>query len=174
VLGRFAEDPAEAGRLYERFIGRGIGENLPDLAGGGLVRSVGGWRYVAELRKGRERFSSDERILGSSRFVESTLAQMGGGRRARLGLDELIEAVCRAIGISADAVAGPGRPRPVSRARRGIAYLWTQHFGRSGREIAARLGLSPSSVHQAARLGRTEATYWLSVLRGNSGKPNKP
>ena len=36
---------------------------------------MGGWESVAELRRGRESYRSDERILGSSEFVEAILRE---------------------------------------------------------------------------------------------------
>ena len=44
--------------------------------GGGLHRSMGGWRAVADLRRGREAYRSDERVLGSSAFVEALRKRM--------------------------------------------------------------------------------------------------
>lgn len=42
----------------------------PELQGGGLVRSLGGWAAVRALRRGREAYLGDERVLGSPGFVE--------------------------------------------------------------------------------------------------------
>ena len=43
----------------------------PDLVGGGLTRSTGGWSTVKALRKGVDRMKGDERILGEGDFVET-------------------------------------------------------------------------------------------------------
>ncbi len=57
----------------ERGIDQGRRE---DLTGGGLIRSVGGWAEVKELkRQGHEHVMSDERILGDSEFVDKLLLQ---------------------------------------------------------------------------------------------------
>lgn len=45
----------------------------PDLTGGGLLRSVGGWRELRSAREAGMFFESDERILGDSDFVGSAL-----------------------------------------------------------------------------------------------------
>ena len=45
----------------------------PDLVGGGLIRSVGGWSEVLSLRRAKERVFTDERILGRGDFVETIL-----------------------------------------------------------------------------------------------------
>ena len=47
----------------------------PELTGGGLTRSVGGWQEVKSLRRQSIHLKSDERILGQSDFVESVLQQ---------------------------------------------------------------------------------------------------
>ncbi len=45
--------------------------------GGGLIRSMGGWARVEELRRGRESWAYDERVLGGSDFVEAVLKEVG-------------------------------------------------------------------------------------------------
>jgi hypothetical protein len=55
------------------------------LTGGGLIRSDGGWHAVKEAYRDGIRISGDERILGGSDFVETTLKHSGEvyGRRLR-------------------------------------------------------------------------------------------
>jgi putative transposase len=45
------------------------------MVGGGLVRSVGGWFVLKGLRLEGVRVKGDERIIGSSDFVEKVLEQ---------------------------------------------------------------------------------------------------
>lgn len=47
----------------------------PDLVGGGLLRSHGGWASVKALRKAGAYQKGDERILGESTFVEQVLSE---------------------------------------------------------------------------------------------------
>ncbi|MEW6609837.1 MAG: hypothetical protein AB1414_20735 [bacterium] len=47
----------------------------PELTGGGLVRSVGGWSEVLALMRRKKKVASDSRILGSSDFVEAVLKE---------------------------------------------------------------------------------------------------
>ncbi len=42
----------------------------PELEGGAVLRSVGGWQAVQALRREREHFLAEERVLGNSTFVE--------------------------------------------------------------------------------------------------------
>ncbi len=51
--------------------------------GGGLYRSMGGWRAVADLRQGREAYRSNERVLGSSAFVETLLEEVDAQSEGR-------------------------------------------------------------------------------------------
>jgi hypothetical protein len=46
----------------------------PELTGGGLIRSLGGWGKAKALRRAETRLRSDERILGLSGFVERVLS----------------------------------------------------------------------------------------------------
>jgi putative transposase len=47
----------------------------PDLTGGGLIRSGGGWSAVKTLRKAGALQKGDERILGDGEFVEEVLSE---------------------------------------------------------------------------------------------------
>ena len=125
VLARFARNARRARRAYRDFVASGIPQGRrPELQGGGLVRSHGGWRAVAALRRGREAYVGDERILGSSAFVEEVRRRVEPAARPaprRLSLATLLARVCRHVGIRADQLAGGSRRAPVSRARDGIA-----------------------------------------------------
>ena len=48
----------------------------PELVGGGLIRSLGGWDEVKKMRlRGQDRIKSDQRILGESDFVSDVLSE---------------------------------------------------------------------------------------------------
>jgi hypothetical protein len=52
VLNRFGRTAKAAKRKYREFVAKGISAGRrPDLVGGGLVRSMGGWVAVKALRK---------------------------------------------------------------------------------------------------------------------------
>jgi chromosomal replication initiation ATPase DnaA len=140
--------------------------------GGGLVRSAGGWAAVRELRHGREGYASDERILGGTDFVLSVLKELEkqeAHHRSRrvwsLDAVSLIEQLAKAEGMTPERIRGVGRPRDVSRVRDGIAYLWVEYLGGSGRALARELGLRPESVNRAARRGQEQAEYWHKILK---------
>jgi len=72
VLGHFGPSRRRAWHAYRAFVADGIPRGRrPDLQGGGLLRSLGGWAVVQSLRRGREAYLGDERVLGSSEFVEA-------------------------------------------------------------------------------------------------------
>ncbi len=169
VLERFGRDLGWARAAYRKFVcdGAMLGKR-PELGGGGLVRSAGGWKAVSELRRGREEFTADERVLGSSRFVDQILAEVAGRdhREAPTPPDlcSVKEMVCAACGVSPLAVCERGRIRAISEAREGLAYLWVEFLGRSGRELALDLGLTPESVYKAAKRGREQRDRWIRLL----------
>ena len=45
----------------------------PELVGGGLIRSAGGWAAVKVLRSAPDHMKSDERILGDGEFTQYVL-----------------------------------------------------------------------------------------------------
>jgi putative transposase len=74
ILNLFGGKVAEARRLYLEFVKKGVAAGRrPDLTGGGLVRSAGGWSALRIMRQGESRIKGDERILGQGDFVETVL-----------------------------------------------------------------------------------------------------
>ena len=75
-LSWFGEKEKVAKRVYLTYIKEGIPQGKrPDLVGGGLVRSLGGWSAVVSLRSNKQQLLTDERILGSGDFVEEILKE---------------------------------------------------------------------------------------------------
>ncbi len=169
VLGQFHRSLRQARAAYRDFVAAGIPlGRRTELQGGGLIRSQGGWAAVAKLRRGREHFVGDERILGSSAFVEALQREMDSPARpgaSRLPLDRLIAHVCAALGIPPASLCEGSRRAPLSRAREAIAYLWTKALGRPGRPLAPALGIRPQSVYEAAARGEKRAREWDLLLR---------
>ena len=66
VLKLFGKRHGLARRTYRSFVEKGVGQGRrPDLIGGGLFRSAGGWQAVEALRKAGIHPKSDERMLGT-------------------------------------------------------------------------------------------------------------
>jgi hypothetical protein len=79
VLRYFGKTVRSARSAYMRYVEEGVDQgHREDLTGGCLIRSLGGRTAVGKAREqGLDHVKSDERILGSSDFVERTLAVSG-------------------------------------------------------------------------------------------------
>lgn len=154
VLGRFAEGRRVARRRYREFVAAGVAQGRrPELAGGGLLRSHGGWRGVVELRRGREKYRSDERVLGSTAFIEEIVAEAEEkekGKYRAVSLDTLMKRIAGDMGVAWESMSGGGRSRQVTRARGMVAYTWIRYLGRSGYDLANLLGVSPQALYALA------------------------
>jgi len=74
VIGMFGKRRYRALIKYEEFIVKGVDEGRkPELTGGGLIRSAGGWHELRKMRKMKIQSKSDERVLGDSDFVQEVL-----------------------------------------------------------------------------------------------------
>ncbi len=165
VLAQFGPRTTRARRAYRRFVAAGIPlGHRPELQGGGLIRSIGGWQAVQALRRGREAYMADERVLGSSAFVEAMLREMerrqaphGQGRRRQLDLETLVHRVAKSLGVSPATVGGRSRVGRAPQARQLVAYLWVEHLGRSGSELARSWSWSRGQVSWAAKRGAEQS-----------------
>jgi REP element-mobilizing transposase RayT len=169
ILAQFGPAPPRARRAYRAFVAAGVPQGRrPELQGGGLVRSCGGWAAVRALRRGREAYLGDERVLGSTEFVAALqrTAEVPALRLAhRLTLETVVAAVCRHLGLPGEALVGGGRRPVLQRARAGIAYLWVERFGHPGRPLAAPLGVSSQAVYQAVARGRKTRAEWERLVK---------
>lgn len=117
VLGRFATERRRARQQYTLFVAEGVARGRrTELQGGGLVRSAEGWAAVRALRRGREGYTADERILGSSEFVERLRQEVdteamhqSQARKRPITLEHLLAKVCQAEGVRVEEVAGGSR-----------------------------------------------------------------
>jgi hypothetical protein len=168
VLGHFGSRRRQARAAYRAFVAAGVNQGRrPELQGGGLIRSLGGWAAVAALRRGRETYVADERVLGGSEFVEALRMEADRMERQRLrlraqapALPPLLRRVAAAARLAPAALTGGGRARALARARDGLAYLWVEVLGHSGQALARALALHPVSIYRAARRGRAHRNEW--------------
>ncbi len=143
----------------------------PELTGGGLVRSSGGWRAVKAAHRDGVRLRGDERILGSSEFVQNTLkaANEAYARKMRLhsagtDLSALIVAVCAHFGIEEKQLGSTSKRRQVAGARAVVSRMATRELSISGSDVARRLNVDRSAVSRAAR--RVDANSDLTEAAG--------
>ena len=161
------------GSIYT-FVSKGIDEGWkPELAGGGLLRSAGGWTGLKEARESEQRVKSDERILGKSEFefVERVLREAGEHleRRSRLSrrgadLGWLIERVAVGFGVEAEDLKTGSRSCKVVKARAALCCIAVRELGLSCAFPAKELRISPSAVSKSAVRGRRELDH--AVIRG--------
>ena len=87
VLAYFGHRRQDAAKHYAAFVSAGIpAGRRPELVGGGLVRSLGGWAQVLSLRRKGSRVAADARILGSGDFVDRLLADAAPREKETLRL----------------------------------------------------------------------------------------
>jgi putative transposase len=164
VLGLFHEKKAIARRAYCSFVANGIAlGKRPDLVGGGLVRSAGGWVAVQNLRKSVGVFASDERILGSSAFVDFVLRQANENHEKRfdaemqgIDLERLITNVCDHLGLDPAVLMSPTKQFCVVRARGIICHIAFDNLRFTGVDISRRLKVTPAAVSKLSIRGRID------------------
>jgi hypothetical protein len=154
VLRRFGRREGEARKRYREFVKEGVGlGSRPELVGGGLVRSLGGWSEVVSLREKGVRELTDERILGSGEFVEQVLSEaeeklqkQHSVRERKKKVEEVIAEWCRKGKVTVAEVRSGSRHGLVSRVRAGIATALVEEHGVPMAEIARHIGVSTSAV----------------------------
>jgi REP element-mobilizing transposase RayT len=154
VLRLFGTMKGEARKEYRKFIEAGMGEGRrPDLVGGGLIRSKGGWSQVISMRRQGGEDSSDDRILGNSKFVERIIAEAEERQKrsipsatAEKVVKKKIRAICAKEGISVSEVKGGSRRRQVSRIRMKIARELIEGHGIPMAVVAREVGVTTAAI----------------------------
>jgi putative transposase len=165
VLGLFGERTASARRAYEEFVEEGIAQGRrPDLTGGGLIRSAGGWEGVKALRKEKVYQRSDERILGDGDFVGSVLAAAEEAMEQRYllrargyDLAKVALRVSEVLGTGPKAVWRKGKYRDAVEARSLFCYWAVRELGTPMSLLAREFGISIPAVSKSVARGRTIA-----------------
>jgi putative transposase len=76
VLKQFGDKLSGTRYNYREFVRQRIElGNRPEVVGGGLPRSSGGWGVFKAMSKARIHLKRDERILGESEFVKDVLSK---------------------------------------------------------------------------------------------------
>lgn len=161
VLALFGQKTSEARRLYIKFVKEGISDGKrPELVGGGLIRSLGGWKAVKALRMTEDRIKGDERILGDGEFVQSVLKRSQEQLERRYHLmakgydfDGLVGYVATVLGVEQNIVTRPGRYPDTVEARSVLCYWATRNLGISTIELSKRLNVSQPTASQSAKRG---------------------
>jgi len=162
VLGHFGKLLSSCRKKYCLFVEDGISEgHREDLAGGGLIRSVGGWKVLTAMRNMDIRQSSDERILGDGEFVDAALKQaeesIARSDRYRLrgfGVNELLQEVAELFGLKGSDILTPSK-QPQRVAARSLFCFWAvRELGEKVTAIAKKLGLTQPAISRAVQRGK--------------------
>ena len=154
VLSWFAKREEVARRAYRKSMAEGVVQGRrPELVGGGVIRSYGGWSAVLSLRKAQEEITGDERILGTGDFVERVLSESGQPLRYRLSpverrkkVETILKQECQKGNIELEELRMGSRRGKIPQVRSTIAQQLLKTFGMSLAEVARLLGVSTSAI----------------------------
>jgi REP element-mobilizing transposase RayT len=161
VLRQFGSRLGPSRKKYRQYVEKGVGqEKRPELVGGGLVRSLGGWAAVKALRGMGGKIKGDERILGDGDFVEAVLRASNETleRRAKLqamGFDfeRLVERVAELFDMPVGEVLREGKFAQTVSARSVLCYWANRELGMRTVELAERLKIAQTTVTQSVARG---------------------
>ncbi len=157
VLNWFGKSEREAKKAYRAFVKDGIDQGRkPELTGGGLIRSMGGWSAVKTLRKNRKQTANDERILGSGEFVAKIIDQAEENVKHQMGIsDNLsdrinkeITKICKQNNIEVSMLQSGSRRHPAPHIRKTLVIKFVTKWGISLAETARQLGVTTSAISQ--------------------------
>lgn len=161
VLRLFGKDVPAARKHYSDFVIKGIkAGKRPDLTGGGLIRTAGGWAALKSYRDRNIHVTGDERILGESDFVETVLKEQNERleRRYRIQLqefdfDKAVERVAQVFDLKPHEILSTVRKRLRVKARSVLCFWAVSELEMAGTEVARRLKMSKSGVSRAVARG---------------------
>jgi len=154
VLRLFGETEREGRNRYASFVAMGLTQGWrPELVGGGLLRSIGGWSELKVQRFRDIRIKGDERILGSGDFVERVLKgaeeeleQRTLLKRQGFDLEALLRSVADYYKIDMAFIKTGIKERRIAKARSVVCYLAVRKLKMSATEVALKLNITPSAV----------------------------
>jgi REP element-mobilizing transposase RayT len=159
VLSWFGKRAGQARRVYRRYVSEGIQQgSRPELVGGGLIRSLGGWSAVKSLHHSGDKVLTDERILGTDDFVERMLGEtdrrtkhLFSSRLQAKEVEKFISERCKREGIFILELQRGSRRGAIPRIRSELAWKLAKDWGIPLAEIARCLGVSTSAISQVLR-----------------------
>jgi hypothetical protein len=161
VLSLFGDALRSARRSYGAFVAKGVSMGRrPDLVGGGLLRSIGGWSKLKDLRDSGIRIKGDERILGSSDFVERVLKQANEELEQKyrlqatgVDLEKLLIKVAQYYEIEPENLKTASKESAITKARTLLCYLAVRKLMIRCADVARALNISPATVSRATSRG---------------------
>lgn len=169
VLLHFGKRVTFARKKYSAFVKEGIPQGRkPELTGGGLVRSAGGWQQLKMLRKMQVRIKSDERILGDADFVDSVIREaeeeLEQGYKYKIkgyDFDMTLQRVVDLFEMEPNDIMGAVKQPMRVQARSLLCYWTVRKLGMSTVSVASKLGITQSAVSRSVLRGER-----LAVKRG--------
>ena len=162
VLKFFGQKVLDARKNYVKYIKSGFDQGRrPELTGGGLVRSHGGWKALKKIRlRGQDRIKSDARILGDNDFVNQMLKLANEKLESQYelksrgyDLTSVEERVMEIFGIERDVIYSKGRRQQQTQARSLFCYWAVNELGISRTKLATDLGMTQPGVGYAVNRG---------------------
>ncbi len=165
VLSIFGETARSARKKYLAYMESGMNQGRrPELVGGGLVRSLGGWREFKKSLGRSVRLKGDQRILGESEFVSDILAEADEKferayelKRRGYDLKAIEDKVCKIFAIESEQLFQGSQQQAVSNARGLFCYWAVRELGYSATHIAEKLKRTVAGVVYAMRRGESLA-----------------
>jgi REP element-mobilizing transposase RayT len=159
VLAWFGRREKAAVKAYRQYVKDGIPwGRRPELVGGGLIRSLGGWSQVKSRRGTDEPGLSDARILGGTEFVQRLLEEAEGRLRHQLPADRrwregksLVERLCAECWVSLEELQSGSRREPVSRVRTLLVQRLVLDLGLPQAEAARLLGVTATAIAKSLK-----------------------
>lgn len=162
VLSYFGKKLGQARKAYLSYVKSGVEQGRrPELVGGGLIRSLGGWKQIKKTRRGpQSRIKADERILGGSDFVMEVLAEANESldRQYELkikgfDLPKLTDKVASMYRIDPAFIFSRNRRKDRVEARSLLCYWANRELGMSLTDLARCFEMSPTGVGYAVERG---------------------
>jgi putative transposase len=161
VLAHFGKQVKAARSQYQAFVAQGVGQGRrPDLTGGGLIRSAGGWSAVSELRRAHVHMKSDERILGDGDFVaqiltqaDETLERKYALKAGGVDIESIADRVAKLLNMPVEELWREGRYRRLVIARSLLCFWAVRELGVSMASLARKLSISTVAVSKSVQRG---------------------
>jgi putative transposase len=165
VLKMFDKKAGVARRKYNAFVKKGISKGKrPDLIGGGLIRSAGGWSAITAQRRAKTYQKGDERILGDGDFVEQILKAANEAMKKKYSLkaqgfdlDKVASRVADLLQSNSDVVWAAGKHRHIVEARSLLCFWAVRELGISMASLSRKLNISIPAVSQSVIRGENIA-----------------
>ncbi len=162
ILRFYGKKASTACKRYREFVDKAISfGRRPELVGGGLIRSAGGWSVVKSLRRNSARIKGDERILGEGDFVEAVLRaaqeklERGYELKAQgYGFDWLVKRVSAIMEIEPKEILAGGKYPRIVEARSLLCFWGAKELGMTTVELSSKIKLAQPTVSQAVTRGQ--------------------